>query len=181
MPDDFTAAEYTVSEALIGPCLDRICESLIEVVDLEWTIQNRFCNPSMAQILPSQDVVMTVYFQVAGEFLIGDLRLTIPFSAIEPLIDNFTRDRTVTVEQGALQDTVQKTLGGVPIHIVGELGDAKIRLRQMLALQPGDVIPLDKRIGQPAIVPVQGKPKFKAHVGKIGNRMGLQVADVIGD
>ncbi|MCA8954256.1 MAG: FliM/FliN family flagellar motor switch protein [Planctomycetes bacterium] len=181
VPDDFTAAEYTVAEALIGPCLDRICESLAEVVELQWSIENSFCNPSLAQILPSQDVVMTVYFQVAGEFLIGDLRLTIPFAAIEPLIEGFTRDRSVTVESGAMKDTVAKTLRGVPIRITGELGETRIRLRQMLALQPGDVIPLDKRIGQLAIVPVQGKPKFRAHIGRIGNRMGLQVADIIGN
>ncbi len=181
VPDDFTSAEYTVAEALVGPCLDRICESLTEVVQLEWKIDNRFCNPSLAQILPSQDVVLTVYFQVAGEFLIGDLRLTIPFSVIEPLIENFTRDRSATIEVGAMKDSVANTLRGVPIHITGELGQARIRLRQMLALQPGDVIPLERRIGQPAIVPVQGKPKFRAHIGKIGNRVGLQVADVIGN
>ncbi len=179
IPDDFTAAEYTVAEALIGPCLDRIVESLREVVQLEWKIEKRFCNPSFAQILPSQDVVMTVYFQVAGDFLIGDLRLTIPFSSIEPMIESFTRDRTATVEVGAMQETLASTLRRVPIHLAGELGEARIRLRQMLDLQPGDVIPLERRLGQLATVPVQGKPKFRAHVGRIGNRIGLQVADVI--
>ncbi|MCR9246665.1 MAG: FliM/FliN family flagellar motor switch protein [bacterium] len=180
VPDDFTAAEYTVAEALIGPCLDRICESLREIVELDWSITNSFCNPSLAQILPSQDVVVTVYFQVAGEFLIGDLRLTLPFSAIDPLVESFARDRTATVEVGAMKDTVANTLCKVPIHVTGELGEARIRLRQMLELQPGDVIPLERRIGDLATIPVQGKPKFRAHVGKIGNRIGLQVADVIG-
>jgi flagellar motor switch protein FliM len=28
-------------------------------------------------------------------------------------------------------------------------------------------------------VPVMGKPKFTGHVGRIGNRFGLQVADVM--
>ena len=181
VPKDFTAAEHTVAEALISPCLDRICESLAEVAPLTWSIQNRFCNPSLAQILPSQDVVMTVYFQVAGEFLIGDLRLTIPFVEIEPLLDHFTRDRHAVAEQGAMRATMENTLRKVPIGLRGELGEARIRLRQMLTLQPGDVIPLTTRIGQTAVVPVQGKPKFRAHIGRIGNRMGLKLADVIGN
>jgi flagellar motor switch protein FliM len=29
------------------------------------------------------------------------------------------------------------------------------------------------------VVPVMGKPKFTAHVGRIGNRLGVQVADVM--
>ena len=71
VPKDFTDAEHTVAEALVGPCLDRICESLAEVVKLKWTMQNRFCNPSMAQLLPSQDVVLAIYYQAAGHILMG--------------------------------------------------------------------------------------------------------------
>lgn len=181
VPKDFTDAEHTVAEALIQPCLDRICESLADVVALQSKIQGRFCNPSAAQIMPSQDVVMSVYFQVSGEFLIGDLRLTMPFSEIEPLLDRFTRDRHAVAEQGSLKEAMQQSLQDVSVGVSGQLGEAKIRLRQMLALQPGDVIPLETRIGETAVVPVEGKPKFRAHIGRIGNRIGLQLADVIGN
>ena len=30
VPKDFTAAEHTVAEALVGPCLDKICDSLAD-------------------------------------------------------------------------------------------------------------------------------------------------------
>jgi flagellar motor switch protein FliM len=30
VPKDFTLAEHTVAEALVGPCLDRICEALAD-------------------------------------------------------------------------------------------------------------------------------------------------------
>jgi flagellar motor switch protein FliM len=99
VPKDFTNAEHTVAEALVGPCLDRICDSLAEVVKLKWTLSNRFCNPTMAQILPSQDVVLSAYFQVVGDFLIGDLRLMMPFANFEPLLDRFGRD-AVAAEPG---------------------------------------------------------------------------------
>lgn len=181
VPKDFTAAEHTVAEALIGPCLDRICESLAEVVKLKWSLQNRFCNPSMAQILPSQDVVLAIYFQVTGEFLMGDLRLLIPFVSLEPLLDRFGRDSVARLEPGALRDQVAGTVRDVGVDVSVELGSARIRLRQLLELQPGDVIPLAARLGDPALVPVQGRPKFTGHVGRIGNRLGLQVADVIQD
>lgn len=181
VPKDFTAAEHTVAEALVGPCLDRICESLTEVVKLKWTLQNRFCNPSMAQILPSQDVVLAVYFQATGDFLMGDLRLMIPFASLEPVLDRFGRDTVATLEPGALRDKVATTVKDIGLDLAVQLGGARIRLRQLLDLQPGDVIPLTARIGQPAVVPVQGRPKFTGHIGRIGNRLGLQVVDVIAD
>jgi len=181
VPKDFTTAEHTVAEALVGPCIDRICESLAEAVPLKWTMQNRFCNPSLAQILPSQDVVLSVYFQAAGDFMIGDLRLMIPFAAIEPLLDRFCRDGDSSVAPGSMRDTVANTVRSVPLELAVRLGNARIRLKQLLELQPGDVVPLASRFGQPAIVPVQGKPKFTAHVGRIGNRFGIQIADVMAD
>jgi flagellar motor switch protein FliM len=181
VPKDFTAAEHTVAEALVGPCLDRIVESLADVVKLKWSVQNRFCNPSLAQILPSQDVVLSVYFQTAGDFLIGDLRLMIPFAAIEPLLDRFCRDSAAMATPGAMKESVAATVRNVPLDVAVQLGGARIRLRQLLDLQQGDVIPLQARLGQPAVVPIQGKPKFTAHVGRIGNRLGIQVADVMGE
>jgi len=180
VPKDFTHAEHTVAEALVGPCLDRICESLAEVVKLKWTFVNRFCNPSMAQILPSQDVVLSVYFQATGDFLLGDLRLVIPFVSLEPLLDRFGRDSVSRLEPGAMRDKLAVTVRDMPIDVAAELGGASIRLRQLMELQPGDVVPLGTRVGAPATVPVMGKPKFTAHVGRIGNRFGIQVADVMG-
>lgn len=179
VPKDFTQAEYTVADALIGPCLDRIAEALHEVFELSWKIDNRFCNPSMAQILPSQDVVLSIYFQAAGEFLIGDLRLVIPFTSIEPFLDRFGRDAVSRLEPGAMRERLGRTVGAVPLDVAVTLGDARIRLRQLLQLQPGDVVPLQTRVGEPATVPIMGKPKFRGHVGRIGNRLGLQIADVM--
>ncbi|MEC7584287.1 MAG: FliM/FliN family flagellar motor switch protein [Planctomycetota bacterium] len=179
VPRDFTQAEYTVADALVGPCVQRIAESLSDVVELEWEFENRFCNPSMAQILPSQDVVLSAYFQASGEFLIGDLRLLIPFVSLEPYLEKLGKDNVSQAEPGAMQDLVQHAVKGVPMDLSAVLGDAKINLEQLMALQPGDVVPLTTRAGAPAVVPVQGEPKFRGHLGRIGNRLALQIADVI--
>jgi len=180
VPSDFTEAEHTVAEALVAPCLDRICEALSEVVDLEWKITDRFCNPSMAQILPSQDVVLSVYFQATGDLLIGDIRLVLPFAALEPLLEKFGRDPVSQMEPGAMRERLSETVDGMPVNVGVQLGDARIRLGQLLKLQLGDVIPLSTRFGEPAVVPVMGRPKFTAHVGRIGNRLGAKIADVTG-
>ncbi|MFK7739081.1 MAG: flagellar motor switch protein FliM [Planctomycetota bacterium] len=180
VPKDFTAAEHTVAEALVAPCIDRICEALGEVVELKWKIENRFCNPSMAQILPSQDVVLSIYFQATGDFLIGDLRLVIPFTSMESLLERFSRDSVSQLDPGSMRQQVAGSLDKMPVDLAVNLGDSRIRLGQLLELQPGDVIPLQKRFGEPASVPVMGKPKFQAHIGRIGNRLGARIADVMG-
>ena len=180
VPKDFTLAEHTVAEALVGPCLDRICEALADELKLTWSITSRFCNPTMAQVLPSQDVVVSVYFQTWGEFLLGDLRLMLPHESLAPLLEKFGQKKTPGMAPGALKDKVGASVRQMPVDLAVELGATSIRLRQLMELQPGDVIPLGARVGDPAVVPVMGKPKFTAHIGRIGNRFGVQVADVMG-
>ena len=51
---EFTAAEYTVADAFVGPCLDRVTDTLATVGDFSWSVESRFCNPSLAQIMPAQ-------------------------------------------------------------------------------------------------------------------------------
>lgn len=180
VPKDFTQAEFTVADAMVGPCLDRVVESLADVMPMKWSIESRFCNPSMAQIMPSQDVVLSVYFQAAGEFLIGDLRLLMPFASLEPHLDKFSRDTVTRLDPGAMRETMGRTVGAVPLDLAVELGSARITLRQLLQLQAGDVVSLDARFGGQAVLPVQGRPKFRGQVGRIGNRLAFQIADFIG-
>lgn len=179
VPKDFTSAEYTVADALIGPCLDRICESMRDAVPLEWSFQNRFCNPSMAQIIPSQDVVLSVYFQAAGSFLLGDLRMVIPFVAIEPYLDELSRSGASSLEPGTMRDVVSATVRDVPVEMLVQLGEAKIPLRQLLQLSEGDVVPVSTRIGQDLAAPVQGKTKFFGQIGTRGNRLAYRVTSVV--
>lgn len=179
VPVDFTSAEYTVADAMVGPCLDRICESMGEVLDLSWSIESRFCNPSMANILPAQDVVLSIYFQAAGDFLIGDLRLVIPFAALEPHLGELGRRTTTAQEPGAMRDAVGQSLRGVGVEMGVRLGETTIPLRHLLSLREGDVVPVGTRIGQPVVAPVQGVPKFRGQVGTRGNRLAFQVLEVL--
>jgi len=179
VPKDFTSAEYTVADALVGPCLDRICESLSEVIPLEWSMDSRFCNPSMAHILPAQDVVLSVYFQASGDFLMGDLRMVIPFGAIEPFLEGLGQNAEADMALGAMRDVVAATVRSAPVDFKVNLGGAKIPLRQLLALREGDVVPVGTRIGDPLVAPIQGVGKFLGQVGTRGNRVAYQVLSVI--
>ena len=182
-PTDFTNAEFVVADAIIGPCLDGICESLREVVALSWDIKSRFCNPTMAQVISEHDVVISVYFQVGGEHLVGDLRLVMPFAEMSPhleLIDPGSASG-FTKKPGELRDKVRDTVRHVELDLSVVLGQATIPLRTLLKIDTGDVIPLDTRIGQDLIAPVQGVPKFRGQVGTAGTRLAFRVGSVMED
>ncbi len=182
VPKDFSAAEYTVADAFVGPCLDRICDTLQDWGKFRWEIESRFSNPSLAQILPAQDVVLSVHFQTSGEFLLGDLRFVVPYVALEPYLRTLELGPGARFRQppGSMRQSLQKTVTPVQVELSVQLGDAQLPLRQLLALGPGDVVPLNKRLGEPLVAPVQGRPKFLGQVGVQGHRLAFQIASVLG-
>lgn len=180
VPSDFTQAEYTVADAFLAPCLDRICESLAEVVQLSWQIEARFTNPSMAQVIASQDVVVCAHFQISGESLIGDLRLAIPFQAVEPYLRELgDGPGSPRVEPGKALDTISANLRDSTVDLQVKLGETSIPLRQLLALRVGDVVTLRTPFGAPLEAPVQGRVKFLGQVGTIGRRLAFRVGEVM--
>ena len=107
--------------------LRRINEALADEIKLSWSITSRFCNPSMAQVLPSQDVVLSVYFQTWGEFLLGDLRLMLPHESLAPLLDKFGQKKTAGPTPGAMKDKVGASVRQMPVDLAVELGATSIR------------------------------------------------------
>jgi flagellar motor switch protein FliM len=179
VPADFTAAEYTVADAFIAPCLDRICESLAELVAMRWSIEGRFTNPSMAQVLPGQDVVVCAHFQVSGDALVGDLRLALPFAALESHLRRVGVEPGMGSEPGALRASIEHNLRDSAVALQVNLGETSLALRQLLRLAVGDVIPLRTRLGEPMTAPVQGRVKFRGQVGTIGQRLAFRIGEVV--
>lgn len=180
VPEDFTGAEYAVADAFVQPCIERICEALAALAELRPSIEDRFCNPALAQILAPQDVVLAVHFQVSGEFLLGDLRFMFAHSDLESCIHRLDTGERTAQPPGALRGTLAGTVQDVCLEMTVELGRTELPLRQLLALERGDVVPLETRIGDPLVAPVQGVPKFLGQVGIKGSRLAFRIGEVRG-
>lgn len=181
VPRDFSEAEYTVADAFVEPCIKQMSNSMSDLLPGTWEIANRFTNPSLANVLPSQDVVLGVHFQTGGDFLLGDLRLAVPFAAVEPRLDDLGADKTsLSVEDAdRTRDIIGDSVRPVQVEMAVQLGSTELPLRQLLALKVGDVVALKTRLGEKLIAPVQGVPKFKGQVGTVGRRLAYQVAQVM--
>jgi flagellar motor switch protein FliN/FliY len=67
----------------------------------------------------------------------------------------------------------------IPLTVSGELGRAKITVREVLNLQEGSVIPLDKLVGEPIEVYVNDLLTARGEVVVVNERFGIRVTDVI--
>jgi flagellar motor switch protein FliM len=184
-PRELTTAEYTVAEHFVTPILDRIAESLEEFCKVEWRVQSRFSNPSLANIVPDHDVVLSVYFQATGQSLLGDLRFVMPYTAIEAHLGEDVAAGMafdgIVQQSSAMRDAIARSLSSSTIDLTVELGDSVLTLRELMDLRSGDVVLLRKRVGEPMVAPVRGVPKFLGQIGTRGNRLAFEVQTVLNE
>jgi flagellar motor switch protein FliM len=102
---------------------------------------------------------------------------------LEPIIGKLsvhfyysTSAKTTTPENSAaIQYKIETAF--VPLKVV--LGKTCITVRDLLALSPGDVIPLDKYYRDDLEIMVGQRPKFMGKPGLAGNKMAIQVTRIV--
>ena len=180
VPKDLSEAEYTVADAFVGPCIERLGFSMKEVLPIGWELGSRSTNPSFAQVLPLQDVVLSVHFQAGGDFLLGDMRLVLPYTVLEPGLAALAENRGQAGENSSgAREALGRNLLPVEVDLTVQLGETNLPLRQLLALSVGDVVPLQTRLGDDLVAPVEGVPKFTGQVGTLGGRRAYRVSTVL--
>lgn len=68
----------------------------------------------------------------------------------------------------------------VPVNLTVELGGCKLSMREVLQLNTGSVVQLDKSADAPVELFVNGKLVAKGEVVVIEERFGVKITEVIG-
>jgi flagellar motor switch protein FliM len=66
-------------------------------------------------------------------------------------------------------------LAGAELEVAAELGTRRMRVRDVLALAPGDVIPLGTGRDGPVLVRVEGRARFVGAPGMSGGSNAVRV------
>jgi flagellar motor switch protein FliN/FliY len=78
------------------------------------------------------------------------------------------------------QDTM-KRLNDVEMVVTAELGRAKLTVREILSMVPGNVVELDRLAGAPIDLLVNGKLVARGEVVVIDEEFGVRVTEVVGN
>lgn len=166
--------------------LQRICRDLIQAWQEAWSsvtplhaaLVSLESNPLLAQVAPPGDMAVQLLVSLRLGRLQGYLRIGLPYTTIAPLMPALSAERWLTREAegaGQRQQEMQAALRRVPLGVTAVLGHARLRLRDFVQLEVGDVILLDQRVAAPIRVTVQGRPKFAARPGRVGHHLAVEI------
>lgn len=174
---EFTPTERRIVQMLLKLVFEDYREAWSPVMGVEFEYIDSEVNPTMANIVSPTEVIVVSSFHIEVDGGGGDFHVVMPYSMVEPireLLDAGVQSDKMDTDvrwSKALRDEIMD----VPVNVRAKLMDIELSLRDLMELQPGDVIPID--IPESATVYVEDLPTYRAKMGKSGDNVALKVTE----
>ena len=144
---DFTSIEQRLIQRVINILLSDMEKAWYFLHPVQVQFIRSEINPQFAKICEPDDVVLINRYEVDMDRSVGSITCCIPLSNLESikskLITAFQREQSE--EDIQLAHTLQESVKNVPVDLKIELGKAMIPAGDIIELQVGDIIQLDRR------------------------------------
>jgi flagellar motor switch protein FliM len=183
---ELTDIELSVIEGIIVRILGNLREAWSNVIDLRPRLGNIETNPQFAQIVPPSDMVVLITLETKVGDVEGMTNFCIPYLTIEPIITKLSAQYWYSsIRKGGTTENLailKKRLDTVFVDLIAELGSLDISVRDVLGLQKGDIIKLERnKIDDDMILKIGNRQKFYARPGVVGSHMAVQIIDKVGE
>jgi len=159
--------------------LEELENAWENVLPLTLTVERVESNPQLVQIVPPNEVVVLISFELTINEIRGMINLCIPFNSIERIGGKLEANSWIAYGQ---KDTTQETrrmighrLDRAIVDLVVTLAETKISTADLFGLRVGDIITTEKDIRTTLEASVSGVTKFHVHPGAYKGHKAVQV------
>jgi len=177
---EFTPTELRVVRMVLEQAFIDLKEAWQAIMEVNFEYINSEVNPAMANIVGPSEAIVVSTFHIELDGGGGDLHVTMPYSMIEPV-----REMLDAGFQSDLDDqderwskALREDVLDVSVPLSATVACRQLRLRDILHMQPGDVIPVE--LEDELVMRANGVPSFKVKLGSHKGNLALQVVEPIG-
>ncbi len=174
-----TLIETRIISNVTKRALSALAEAWANIKDVTFDVSATESNPQLVQIVPPNEVVVVVSFEMKMSTRAGTMNLCIPYNVIEPVMESLSSqswfNTTRNQRSKKIEEIITGTLERAALEVRGLLAETTITLEDMLQLSVGDLIMTDKSALKPAVMLVEGEKKFLAAVGQYKGRRAVKV------
>ncbi|HKU14051.1 MAG TPA: flagellar motor switch protein FliM [Steroidobacteraceae bacterium] len=172
---EFTATENRIIHMVLKHVFSDLKEAWSHVARLDIEYLSSEINPHFANIVSPTEIVVVTGFRIELDGGGGEVHVTMPYSMVEPLREllhsGVASDRAEHDERWG--QALREEIEDAEVELSTVLGRGRITMQQLLAMQPGDILPCDF-IGR-ATVLAEDVPVFR---GKFGVSHGQQAVQI---
>jgi flagellar motor switch protein FliM len=170
-----TAIELRLVCKIIDRAKTALAEAWANIVPASFQLEESESNPALVQIVPPNEVVVVVSFEVKMGTRAGTMSLCIPYNVIEPVVDKLSSQTWAAYKKNKKDKQLRSRLEGhletARLEVSAILADTTMNVNDLVNLQVGDVILTNKPASSPLSLSVGGKRKYIGQLGQYrGNR-----------
>jgi len=159
---------------LIRKITDRALAELTTIwstlVPVKFSLKDVESNPHLVQIVAPNEVIVVIGFELRMGPRAGTMSLCIPFNVIEPIMGKLATQGWLAYRRAQPDEDqsqmVMRRVDAAKVELRAYLAETSITVRELLGLQPGDIIQTGKPAAEEVLLRIEGKNKFAARVGK---------------
>jgi len=175
-----TNIEFRLAAKIMNLAIEQLQEMWRHVVaTAAFKVAATESNPQLVQIVPPNEPVVLVTFEVSMGETSGMLSLCLPYGVIEPVLADMTkrdwfsyRAKRATPE---LKTLVERGLKRATVSVAAFLASTTIKVRELLDLAPGDILKTDAREQDEISLVVNGRLKFRGTPGRLRGKRAFLI------
>lgn len=177
-----TPIEQAVVRGIIEHALSDLRASWRSITDINFKYQRLEMEADFVQIAPSSEIVIVISFDVNIGVNTYLMNLCFPTFALEDVLARLNRQQVTTSvlnqsshRQKENTEIMKQQMSNTYLPVIAELGKAAITVGELMELQVGDVIKLQKRINEEIEIIIAGKRKLAARPGSIEGKKAIRI------
>ncbi len=170
-----TQIEQRLVQRITDRATHHLSEAWSNLTPVTFSVQDFESNPRLVQIVPPNETVVVIGFELKMGNRTGTMSLCIPYNVIEPIMGVLAAQNWFSYQRKGGQDDhlrkLTKNVSNAPVEARVFLAQTSMTFDELLSLQVGDVITTEKDCSRDVLLQVEGKNKFLAQLGQYrGNR-----------
>lgn len=178
---EFTPAELRVVQMVLDDAFSDLSEAWSNVFKIEFEHVSSEVNPSLANnIVSTSEVVVVSTFQIELDGGGGIFQIAVPYSMIEPikeLLDSGVKS-DIDPHDMRWNKALRREILDARVAFGCNLFKRTISLRDVVNLEPGDIIPFEME--DQIILKANGIPMFKTRLGILDGHIALKIDELYG-
>jgi flagellar motor switch protein FliM len=179
---EFTDIELNLLDQILKVVTQNMKEVWSPIMDMYPIIEAKESSPNVVQIVAQNEIVIMVIMEIIIGQTSGMMNICYPVITIESLLPRLAnRDLMLNETSGrkSRNKELRALLRGAKIELEAVLGYAELNMQQVLDLEVGDIIKLNRPADDTVIVKVDGREKFIADFGVRRYRRSIKIKEIL--
>ena len=176
---EFSPTEQRVIQRLLNLVCTEYAKAWKGVYPLELEFQRSETHPRFVNVAAPADLVLVTTLQITFGELKGAIRICKPWAVLDPVRDILygAQQADAIAEDRRWVTQLTREIQSAEVTLTAELAQPELTVGQLLAMKPGDFIPLDRASRIVAVV--DGTPVFACHYGTHNARYALRIDECV--